>query len=213
MVLAVTAAALLLQIAPLTAAVPAVKAPMAAAYSAASNATTSRASAISGSTPKVSVPAVTSAADHAKLVTLADDTSAAALPAEPVQSTQSLSNIRIPASKSEKRSDTAAAETPSRRQWLLLSMAQSGAAAFDAYSTRQSIATGAAEEDPMMRPFAHSPAIYGAIQVAPLVLDYFARRMQRSSNSFVRRTWWLPQSMGTATFVFSGAHNLGVAAR
>jgi hypothetical protein len=100
---------------------------------------------------------------------------------------------------------------PSRRNWILLSVVQHGAAAFDAYSTRRAIATGATEDDPFMRPFANSPAIYAATQVSPFVLDYAARKMQRSRNGFIRTMWWLPQSTGTAASIFSGVHNLHVA--
>jgi len=49
--------------------------------------------------------------------------------------------------------------------------------------------------------------------VAPVLMDFAARRMQRSHNVFVRRMWWLPQSGGTAMYFFSGVHNLGVAGR
>jgi hypothetical protein len=102
---------------------------------------------------------------------------------------------------------------PSSRKWLALSVAQHSAATFDAYATRRAIATGAYEEDPLMRPFAGSSGIYAAIQVCPLVLDYAAKRMQRSQNALVRHTWWLPQSLGTGMYLFSGAHDLKVAGR
>lgn len=100
---------------------------------------------------------------------------------------------------------------PSRRQWLALSIAQHGAAVFDAYSTRQAIAAGATEQNPLLRPFATSPAIYAATQVGPLVLDYAARRMQLSSHGFVRRMWWVPQSTGAAISICAGVHNMRVA--
>jgi hypothetical protein len=90
-------------------------------------------------------------------------------------------------------------------------MAEHSAATFDAYSTRLAVSRGANEADPMMQPFAHSPAIYGAIQVGPLVLDYAARRMERSQHGFLRRTWWVPQTAATGLFLFSGAHNMSVA--
>jgi hypothetical protein len=102
---------------------------------------------------------------------------------------------------------------PSRRLWIALSVAQHGAAVFDAYTTRQAIASGAVEQNPLLRPFASSPAIYGATQVAPLILDYAARRMQLSHNSFVRRMWWVPQSTGAAVSIFAGVHNMNVANR
>jgi hypothetical protein len=102
---------------------------------------------------------------------------------------------------------------PSRRAWIALSIAQHSAAVFDAYSTRQAIANGGAEQNPLLRPFASSPAIYGATQVAPLFLDYAARRMQLSSHSFIRRMWWLPQSTGAAVSICAGVHNMRIADR
>lgn len=102
---------------------------------------------------------------------------------------------------------------PSRKQWLALSIAVHSAAAFDAYSTRAAISRGAAEADPLIRPFAGSDGLYAAIQVAPLALDFVARRMQRSQNSLLRRTWWLPQSASAGLFLFAGAHNLTVPGR
>jgi hypothetical protein len=126
------------------------------------------------------------------------------------QNSQSFSTIRIP-ERNEKRYATREAESiPSRREWLALMILEHSAAAFDAYSTREAISRGAKEEDPMMRPFAHSPAIYAAIQVGPALLDVLARRMQRSQYNFVRRTWWVPQSVSTGGSIFSGVHNLSV---
>jgi len=102
---------------------------------------------------------------------------------------------------------------PSRRKWLALSLAQHGAAVFDAYSTRQAIATGATEQNPLLRPFANSPAMYAATQVGPLVLDYAARRMQLSRHDLIRRMWWVPQSTGAAISICAGVHNMRVADR
>jgi hypothetical protein len=96
------------------------------------------------------------------------------------------------------------------RSWLALSLVQHGAATFDAYSTRQSVSRGNIEDDPMMRPFAHSGAIYAAIQAGPVALDFIARRMQHSENGMIRKMWWVPQSVSTATFIFAGVHNLNV---
>jgi hypothetical protein len=106
----------------------------------------------------------------------------------------------------------AAVSTPSRRMWIALSAVQHGAATFDAYSTRQSIGHGGVEDDPLMRPFANSPAIYVATQVTPVLLDLLARHMQRSEYGMVRRAWWLPQSLGAGVSIFSGVHNLHVRA-
>lgn len=127
------------------------------------------------------------------------------------QNGQALDTIRVPEVAPTKPVKIILPETHPRRAWLLLSMAQHSAASFDAYSTRLAISRGAREGDPLMQPFAHSPAIYGAIQVCPLVLDFAARRMERSEHSFLRHTWWMPQTAATAVFLFSGAHNMNVA--
>src|SRR5229473_2170349 len=81
-----------------------------------------------------------------------------------------------------------------------VSLDQHGAATFDGYSTRQSVSRGNVEDDPMLRPFAHSGAIYAAIQAGPVALDFIARRMQHSEIGMVRRMWWVPQTVSTATF-------------
>ena len=139
---------------------------------------------------------------------------AAPVPAADVEGAQSLETMRLEQQKLGKSGKMKLVnETPSRRKWLALGMAVHGAAAFDAYTTRQAIGRGAVEADPMMRPFASSPSIYAAIQIAPLALDYAARRMQRSENPVIRKMWWLPQSGGAAMYLFSGTHNLGVAGR
>jgi hypothetical protein len=143
-----------------------------------------------------------------------------ALPAAPApavaaaQESQSLETLRLEQPKPGKNGRIKRVEAaPSRRKWIALAAAEHSAAAFDAYTTRQAIGRGAEEADPLMRPFADSPSLYVAIQVAPLALDYAARRMQRSQNAFIRKMWWLPQTGGTAMFLFSGSHNLGVAGR
>jgi hypothetical protein len=135
-------------------------------------------------------------------------------PVRSAQNVLALSSIRIQPSEPAKESRVIRAEPPpSRRAWLALSLVQHGAAAFDAYSTRQAVSRGGVEIDPVMRPFAQSPGLYAAIQVGPVVLDFVARKMQRSQNDFVRRMWWLPQSLGTATSLYSGVHNLNVKGR
>lgn len=130
-----------------------------------------------------------------------------------VQESQSLSTLRLEEPRAKSGTTELVAVLPSRRNWLALAIAEHGAAAFDAYTTRQAIGSGAVEADPLMRPFAHSPSLYAAIQMAPLLLDFAARHMQRSPNAWVRKMWWLPQTGGTAIYLFSGSHNLGVAGR
>jgi hypothetical protein len=99
-----------------------------------------------------------------------------------------------------------------KRVWWALTAAQHGAATFDAWSTRKSISSGNGyERNPLMKPFAGSAAIYPVIQVAPLGLDYLSKRMMRSRHGFLRKTWWVPQTLATAGFTWSGVNNLRVA--
>jgi hypothetical protein len=127
------------------------------------------------------------------------------------QNGQALDTIRVPSPAPGRPANVILPESHPRKVWLALSIAEHSAATFDAYSTRLAVSRGATEADPMMQPFAHSPAIYGAIQVGPLVLDYAARRMERSQHGFLRKTWWVPQTAATGLFLFSGAHNMSVA--
>jgi len=99
-----------------------------------------------------------------------------------------------------------------QRKWLLLTIAQHSAAAFDAWTTRRVVGNGLGyERNPLLRPFAKSGALYAAIHVGPLVNDWLARRLQRSQIAWVRKLWWLPQTVGAALHVWGGIHNLGVA--
>jgi hypothetical protein len=127
------------------------------------------------------------------------------------QNGQALDTIRVPEVAPGKPAKIILPETHPRRAWMMLSIAEHSAATFDAYSTRVAVSKGASEADPLMRPFAQSPALYGAIQICPLALDFAARRMERSQHSFLRHTWWMPQTAATAVFLFSGAHNLSLA--
>jgi hypothetical protein len=100
-----------------------------------------------------------------------------------------------------------------QHMWMALSIAQHTAAGFDAWSTREAISTGQGQEmNPLLKPFAGNSSIYLATQVTPVALDYLARRMMYSSHSWERRTWWLPQVLGTASSLAAGAHNLTVRA-
>ncbi|HVB86284.1 MAG TPA: hypothetical protein VNK23_06415 [Candidatus Dormibacteraeota bacterium] len=117
----------------------------------------------------------------------------------------SLSNIYLPPPPAFRPTIEPTERT--NRLWFTLSVAEHSSAAFDAWSTRRAISDGRAESDPMMRPFAHSSAIYGAIQVVPFGLDYVARRMHQSTG-WTRHVWWVPQSLATATYLFSGSYNV-----
>ena len=129
-------------------------------------------------------------------------------------SAQSFSTIHIPEASAIKPIREVSPEAlPSRRKWLALSLASSAAAELDAYSTRRSLAAGNVEANPMMRPFAGSPAIYAAIQISPVVMDFAAFEMQRSRIPFIRHMWFIPQTTGTALSLFAGAHNLSISSR
>ena len=103
-------------------------------------------------------------------------------------------------------------ETPRQKKiWYGLMAASHAGAAFDAWSTRRAISGGfGTESNPMLRPFAHSNALYAATQVSPLVMDYLGRRMMRSELPLLRKMWGLPQSAGAAMSFAAGAHNVTV---
>lgn len=103
-------------------------------------------------------------------------------------------------------------ETPRQRKiWYGLVVAGHSGAAFDAWSTHRAVAGGYGQEsNPMLRPFAHSNAIYAATQVSPLVMDFLGKRMMVSQHGWVRKFWWLPQTAGASFSFASGAHNVGM---
>jgi hypothetical protein len=96
-----------------------------------------------------------------------------------------------------------------RLVWKSLVIASSGAATFDAWTTRRAITTsGAVELNPMLKPFAGNSSLYAAIQVGPALMDYVGKKMMYSRFSVVRRMWWVPQSASFVSSLFCGAHNL-----
>jgi hypothetical protein len=99
-----------------------------------------------------------------------------------------------------------------RKIWYGLIVASHSAAGFDAWSTRRALSGGyGTEADPLLRPFAHSGALYAATQVSPVVMDYLGYRMMRSHNSLVRKMWWVPQVAGTSLSLSAGIHNYRLA--
>lgn len=95
-----------------------------------------------------------------------------------------------------------------RKIWYGLVAASSGAAAFDAWTTRRAVSGNyGVEGDPLLRPFAHSNAIYAATQVSPAVLDYVGHRMMTSHHEWMRKMWWVPQVAGTSFSLGAGVHN------
>jgi hypothetical protein len=98
-----------------------------------------------------------------------------------------------------------------RKIWYGLAAVSHGAAVFDAWSTRRALSGNyGVEANPLMRPFAHSGAIYAATQVSPAFMDFLGRRMMVSHHGWVRKMWWVPQTAGTGVSLAAGAHNVGV---
>lgn len=148
------------------------------------------------------------------------DTSDSSPVAKPVQpgtalDAATITPIHVPTHvtkiKPEKHAEVESVEQSPRRAWLALMVADHGAAAFDAYSTRYAVGHGAVEQNPLMRPFVHSDSIYAVSQLTPAVMDLVARRMMHSQNGFLRHMWFVPQTLSFGTYVFAGAHNLQVA--
>jgi hypothetical protein len=104
-------------------------------------------------------------------------------------------------------------ETRNQRiAWYTLAVTGHGAAAFDAYSTRRVLSGNyGMEGNPLLRPFAHSNALYAVTQISPAVMDLIGKRMMVSQNHWVRRMWWLPQAAGSGFSIGAGVHNMGVA--
>jgi hypothetical protein len=95
--------------------------------------------------------------------------------------------------------------------WIGLSVVGHGAAAFDAYSTRRAIQGGfGTESNPLLRPFAHSNALYVATQVSPAVMDYIGHKMMKSNSPLIRKMWWIPQTAGAGISFSAGAHNMSL---
>ena len=95
-----------------------------------------------------------------------------------------------------------------RIAWIGLAATGHGAAAFDAYSTRRAISGGyGSEANPMLRPFAHSGALYVATQVSPTLMDFVGHKMLRSRQPWMRKMWWMPQALGAGVSFSAAMHN------
>jgi hypothetical protein len=95
-----------------------------------------------------------------------------------------------------------------QRLWYTFMAVGHSAAAFDAYSTRRALSGNyGTEGNLLLRPFAHSNAIYAATQVSPAVMDYVGRRMMTSSHPALRKFWWVPQVAGAGFSFGAGMHN------
>jgi hypothetical protein len=94
---------------------------------------------------------------------------------------------------------------------VLLGAVQTGALISDGVTTRQYLHRGYVEVDPLTRAFlGRTPtwsrmAPLGAVQV--IAGMWLAERMSKSQHVWVRRLWWLPQTIGIAGNIAASAHN------
>ncbi|HTC64573.1 MAG TPA: hypothetical protein VK709_17165 [Candidatus Saccharimonadales bacterium] len=134
---------------------------------------------------------------------------AAPMPVEPVQMNAPVAFIN-PAKTMKVSVEQLIAENRRKQMaWKGLAIASSGAATFDAWTTRHAITKeGAVELNPMLRPFAGNSSLYAAIQVGPALMDFAGKKMMYSRYSWVRHMWWVPQSASFVGSIFCGAHNL-----
>jgi hypothetical protein len=134
---------------------------------------------------------------------------AAPAPVEPVQMNTPVAFLN-PAKPMKVSVEQLIAENRRKQMaWKGLAIATSGAATFDAWTTRRAITKdGAVELNPMLKPFAGNSSLYAAIQVGPALLDFAGKKMMYSRYSWVRHMWWVPQSASFVSSIFCGAHNL-----
>lgn len=98
-----------------------------------------------------------------------------------------------------------------RKIWYALAITSHSAAALDAWSTRRALSNNdGTEGNLLLRPFAHSNMMYAATQMSPLLMDYLGKRMMVSRHPLLRKTWWLPQTLGATMSFSAGVHNIGV---
>ena len=137
-----------------------------------------------------------------------DAASSARDPKDAQLGTRDVSSLPLPAPprKLRRRVEVSPAQ---RRAWYALMFAGHGAATFDVWSTRRAITRdGGRELNPLLKPFAHSNALYVAGQVSPALMDYLGHRMMTSRHPWVRRMWWLPQGANAAASIVCGVHNV-----
>ncbi len=124
-------------------------------------------------------------------------------PAQPSHAAQPFAGMKSAGTRSYD------ASAKQRKLWYALAVSGSGAAAFDAWSTRRAISQGyATEANPLLRPFAHSGMMYAATQASPLLMDFLGKRMMISQHRWIRRMWWIPQAAGSGVSVAVGVHNV-----
>lgn len=97
-----------------------------------------------------------------------------------------------------------------RIAWTSLSFGTQAAAAFDARTTRLLLHRyGGRELNPFLKPVAGSDVgLFAATQLSASGANYLSWRMLRSQRHWVRKLWWLPQTLSFAGSMFGGLNNL-----
>jgi hypothetical protein len=149
-----------------------------------------------------------------KAVASESSKASAALPDTPIaksEATAESSSIAIKPFSNSALKPAMERPLPTPRQqklWYTFMAVGHSAAVFDAYSTRRALSGNyGTEGNPLLRPFAHSNALYAATQVSPAVMDYVGRRMLTSSHPTLRKFWWVPQVAGAGFSFGAGMHN------
>ena len=98
---------------------------------------------------------------------------------------------------------------------LALSVAQSAALITDGITTQQRIQQGYTETDPMTRLFLGPKPSWGGMAplgAAQCLLEtWLAERMHTSTHKWVRRFWWVPQTIGISGNIAGATANLRIA--
>lgn len=98
-----------------------------------------------------------------------------------------------------------------KKTFFSLALLQHSAVAFDTWSTRRLVDAGGRELNPLLKPVAHSGALYPVMQTWPVAIDYMAARMARSNKPWMRKMWWVPQTVSAASSIVIGVRNVSLA--
>ena len=100
---------------------------------------------------------------------------------------------------------------------LALGLAQSAALVADCVTNRQRVQLGYTEFDPVTKIFLGSRPTWGRMAplgaVQCLLETWLAERMRTSTHKWIRRFWWVPQSVGISGNIWGvGANSTNVRA-
>ncbi len=98
-----------------------------------------------------------------------------------------------------------------KAKFLSLTTLAHAGAAFDSWSTNRLIDRGGDEANPLVKPVAGTGAIYPIMQLWPAAMDYMALKMAHSDKPWLRKMWWLPQTLSAAASFTNGVRNVALA--